>query len=62
MRNVSKQNQVLNRKRKIVDMDFANFEDSDDLDVPIFIRNKNKKKDDESDDSSELFGGSNEVD
>ena len=49
-------------KKKIVDMDFANFEDSDDLDVPIFIRNKNKKKDDEPDDSSELFGGSNEVD
>jgi len=31
-------------KKKIVHMDFTDFEDSDDLDVPIFVRNKNRNK------------------
>jgi cell division protein FtsZ len=37
-------------KKKIVHMDFSDFEDSDDLDVPIFVRNKNKNKKSTNDD------------
>jgi len=47
------------KKKKKHHIDFAGFDDSDDLDVPIFVRNKKKSKD--QSDTKRIFGGNGDV-